>query len=82
MVEALLISGDDWLRPRQDIYFNTFKISGKIETSPEQHKIRVIKALVFPNALYGCESQAVGKADRRPISAFEMWCWRKLLGIS
>jgi hypothetical protein len=45
-------------------------------------KIRVMKALVFPVALYGCETWAVGKADRRAISAFEMWCWRKLLGIS
>jgi len=45
-------------------------------------KIRVMKALVFPVALYGCETWAVGKADRRMISAFEMWCWRKLLGIT
>ena len=44
--------------------------------------VRVIKALVISTALYGCETQAVGKADRRAISAFEMWCWRKLLGIS
>ena len=45
-------------------------------------KVRVMKALVFPVALYGCETWAVGKADRKLISSFEMWCWRKLLGIT
>ena len=45
-------------------------------------KIRVIKVLVFPIVIYGCETWAVGKAGRRAISAFEMWCRRKLLGIS
>ncbi len=45
-------------------------------------KIGVMRALVFPVALYGCETWAVGKADRKMISSFEMWCWRKLLGIT
>ena len=45
-------------------------------------KIRVMKALVFPIALYGCETWALGVADRRSLSAFEMWCWSKLLGVS
>ncbi len=45
-------------------------------------KICLMKALVLPLALYGCETKAVGKADRKMISSFEMWCWRKLLGIT
>ena len=82
MVEALLISGDDWLRPRPRPLLQHFQNIWKDRNITWATKIRVTKALVFPTALYGCESQAVGKADSRAVSAFEMWCWRKLLGIS
>ena len=42
-------------------------------------KIRLVKAMVFPVVMYGCESWTVKKAERRKIDAFELWCWRRLL---
>ena len=44
-------------------------------------KVHLVKAMVFPVVMYGCESWTVKKADCRRIDAFEMWCWRKLLRI-
>ena len=44
-------------------------------------KVRLVKAIVFPVVLYGCESWTVKKAERRRIGAFEMWCWRRLLRV-
>lgn len=44
-------------------------------------KNRLLRAIVFPMMMYGCESWSLRKADRRRIDAFEMWCWRKLLRI-
>ena len=41
-------------------------------------KVRLVKAMVFPVVLYGCESWTVRKAERRRIDAFELWCWRTL----
>ena len=42
-------------------------------------KVRLVKAMVFPVVMYGCESRTVKKAERRRIDAFELWCWRRLL---
>ena len=42
-------------------------------------KVRLVKAMVFPVVMYGCESWTVKKAERRRIDAFELWCWRRLL---
>ena len=44
-------------------------------------KVRLVKAMVFPVVIYGCESWTVEKAERRRIDAFEMWCWRRLLRV-
>ena len=44
-------------------------------------KARLIKAMVFPVVMYGCESWTVKKAERRRIDAFELWCWRRLLRV-
>ena len=44
-------------------------------------KVRLVKAMVFPVVMYGCESWTVKKAECRRIDAFELWCWRKLLRI-
>ena len=44
-------------------------------------KIRLIKAMIFPVVMYGCESWTVKKAERRRIDAFELWCWRRLLRV-
>ena len=41
-------------------------------------KVRLVKAMVFPVAMYGCESWTVKKAECRRIDAFELWCWRRL----
>ena len=48
-------------------------------TSPT--KVRLVKAMVFPVVMYGCESWIVKKAERRRIYAFELWCWRRLLRV-
>ena len=44
-------------------------------------KVHLVKAMVFPEVTYGCESWTVKKADRRRIDAFELWCWRRLLRV-
>ena len=44
-------------------------------------KVRLVKAMVFPVVMYGCESWPVKKAERRRIHAFELWCWRRLLRV-
>ena len=42
-------------------------------------KVRLVKAMVFPVAMYGCESLTIKKAGHRRTDAFELWCWRRLL---
>ena len=42
-------------------------------------KVHLVKAIVFPVVMYGCESWTVKKAECRRIDAFELWCWRRLL---
>ena len=44
-------------------------------------KVCLVKAVVFPAVMYGCESWTVKKAERRRIDAFELWCWRRLLRV-
>ena len=44
-------------------------------------KVRLVKAMVFPAFMYGCESWTVKKAERQRIDAFELWCWRRLLRV-
>ena len=44
-------------------------------------KVRLVKAMIFPLVMYGCESWTVKKAERRRIDAFELWCWRRLLRV-
>ena len=45
------------------------------------NKVHLVKALVFPIVMYGCETWTVKKAEHRRIDAFELWCWRRLLRI-
>ena len=45
-------------------------------------KVRLVKAMIFPVVMYGCESWTVKKAERRRIDAFQLWCWRRLLRVS
>ena len=44
-------------------------------------KVRLVKAMVFPVVMYGCESWTVKKAEHQRIDAFELWCWRRLLRV-
>ena len=44
-------------------------------------KVRLVKAMVFPVVMYGCESWTVKKAEGQRIDAFELWCWRRLLRV-
>ena len=44
-------------------------------------KVRLVKAMVFPVVMYGCESWTVKKAEHRRIDAFELWCWRSVLRV-
>ena len=44
-------------------------------------KVHLVKAMVFPVVMYGCESWTVKKAERQRIDAFEVWCWRRLLRV-
>ena len=44
-------------------------------------KVRLIKAMVFPVVMYGCESWTIKKAERQRIDAFELWCWRRPLRV-
>ena len=45
-------------------------------------KVHLVKAMVFPVVMYGCESWTIKKAERWRIDAFELWCWRRLLRVS
>ena len=45
-------------------------------------KVRLVKAMVFPVVMYGCESWTIKKAEHRRIDAFELWCWRRFLRVS
>jgi len=44
-------------------------------------KFHLVKAVVFPVLIYGCESWTIKKTERRRIDAFELWCWRRLLRV-
>ena len=45
------------------------------------YKVRLVKAMIFPIVMYGCESWTIKKAECRRIDAFELWCWRRLLRV-
>ena len=44
-------------------------------------KVHVVKAMVFPGVMYGCENWTIKKAEHRRIGAFDLWCWRRLLRV-
>ena len=45
-------------------------------------EVHLVKAMIFPVVMYGCESRTIRKAEHQRIDAFELWCWRRLLRIS
>ena len=54
-------------------------IKGRDITLPT--KVHLVKAMVFPVVMYGCESWTIKEAERRRIDAFELWCWKRLLRV-
>ena len=68
---------DGWVGGWMDILESILK-SRDITLST---KVHLVKAMVFPVVLYGCESWIIKKAEHRRIDAFELWCWRRLLRI-
>ena len=44
-------------------------------------KVHIVKAMVFPLVMYGCESWSIKKAEHQRIDAFELWCWKRLLRV-
>ena len=44
-------------------------------------KVHLVRAIVFPVVMYGCENWTIKKAEHRRIDAFELWCWKRLLGV-
>ena len=48
---------------------------------PFPAKVHIVKAMVFPAVMYGCESWNIKKAEHQRIDAFELWCWRRLLRV-
>ena len=55
------------------------KLKSKDITLPT--KVRLVKAMLFPVVMYGCERGTVKKAERQRIDAFELWCWRRLFRV-
>ena len=68
------------LTPWKEIYDQPDSIL-KIRDFTLPTKVCLVKAMVFPVVMYGCESWTVKKAERRKIDAFELWCWRRVLRV-
>ena len=66
---------------------DVYSLEGNIDSILESRditlptKVSLVKAMVFPVVMYGCESWTVKKAEHRRIDAFELWCWRRLLRV-
>ena len=66
---------------------DAYSLEGKLDSILKSRditlptKVCLVKAMVFPVVMYGCESWTVKKAERRRIDAFELWCWRRLLRV-
>ena len=61
------------------VYNIKSEIQCKLQTLPT--KVRLVKAMVFPAVMYGCESWTVKRAENQRIEAFELWCWRRLFRV-
>ena len=70
---------------------DTYSLEGQVMTNLDSisksrditlsTKVHLVKAMVFPVVMYGCESWTIKKAEHRRIDAFELWCWRRLLKV-
>ena len=80
MVTAAMKLKDAYLLLGRKVMTNLDSIlKGRDITLPT--KGRLVKAMVFPVVMYGCESWTVKKAEHQNIDAFELWCWRRLLRV-
>ena len=68
------------LAPSKKSYVNLDSILKSRDTTLPT-KIHLVKAMVFPVVMYGCESWTIKKAESQRIDAFELWCWRRLLRV-
>ena len=81
-VHPLLSSHIACVSPPVRSYAITFRVTilkSKDITLPT--KVRLVKAMVFPVVMYGCDSWTTKKAEHQKIDAFELWCWRRLLRL-
>ena len=69
---SLLLARKNYDQPRHYI---------KMQRHYFGNKVHLVKAMVFPVVMYGCESWTIKKAERQRIDAFELWCWRRLLRL-
>ena len=69
-----------WLLLGRKLTINLDSILKRRDTTLST-KVRLIKAMVFPGVMYGCENWTVKKAEHRRIDVFELWCWRRLLRV-
>ena len=66
---------------------NAYSLEGKLDSILKSRdltlpaKVCLVKAMVFPVVMYGCESWTIKRAERQRIDAFELWCWRRLLRV-
>ena len=65
----------------KDFNLCTSKINFKSRDVTLLTKVRLVKAMVFPVVMYGCEGWTIKKAECRRLNAFELWCWRRLLRV-
>ena len=89
MAESLLCS--PFRTPTFLIGYTPAFLGRKVMTNPDSilksrnitltKKVHLVKAMVFPVVMYGCESWTVKKAEHQRIGAFELWCWRRLLRV-
>ena len=80
MVTAAMKSKDTWLLLGRKVKTNLDSIlKSRDITLPT--KVHLVKAMVFPVVMYGCESWTIKKAELLGIDAFELWCWRRLLRV-
>ena len=76
--DACSLEEKQWPRKATDQWLDSILKSRDITLPP---KIRLVKAMVFPVVVYGCESWTIKKAEHQRIDAFELWCWRRFLRV-
>ena len=79
MVSAAMKLKDTWLLGRKAMTNLDSVLKSRDITLPT--KVHLVKAVVFPVVMYGCESWTIKEAEHQRIDAFELWCWKRLLRV-